>query len=146
MTNFRFRLEKVLAWRRTQVDLEEAKFQQRTLELREVENEQARVEAAGNRAETEVRGWSPLTGYDLETLAHYRKYVTSQEKQIALRLEEARQRLEAQQQAVFEARRRCQLLERLRDRRRAEWQAQAGKELEELAAESYLSSLARDSG
>ncbi len=146
MTNFRFRLEKVLAWRRTQVDLEEAKFQQRTLELREVENEQARIEAAGNRAETEVRGWSPLTGYDLETLAHYRKYVTSQEKQIAQRREEARQRLEAQQQAVFEARRRCQLLERLRDRRRAEWQAQAGKELEELAAESYLSSLARDYG
>ncbi len=145
MTNFRFRLEKVLALRRTQLELEEAKFEQRTSELRELENEQARIEAAGNRAEREVRGWSPLTGYDLETLAHYRKYVTSQEKQIAGRRDEARQRLAAQQQAMFEARRRCQLLERLRDRRRAEWQAQANKELEELAAESYLANLARNS-
>jgi flagellar export protein FliJ len=143
MTSFRFRLEKVLAWRRTQLELEEAKFQQRTREVQELERERARIEAAGIRAEVEVRGWSPLAGSDLAALANYRQYVAGQEKQMTLHREEAHQHAEAQQRAMIEARRRCQLLERLRERRLAEWRAEADKELEQLAAESYLAGRAR---
>jgi hypothetical protein len=39
---------------------------------------------------------------------------------------------------MLEARRRCRLLERLRERRWDEWKAAADRELEETAAESYL--------
>jgi hypothetical protein len=39
---------------------------------------------------------------------------------------------------MLEARRRLRLLERLKDRRMAEWRAARDKELEELASESYL--------
>jgi hypothetical protein len=143
MTTFRFRLEKVLAWRRTQLELEEAKFQQRTLEVRELEAQRERIAAAGTRTETEVCTWSPLAGSDLAALDSYRRYVSGQEKELALRTEEARQRAAAQQQAMFDARRRCQLLERLKQRRMEEWQSAANKELEDLAAESYLASLSR---
>jgi hypothetical protein len=143
MTGFRFRLEKVLAWRRTQLELEEAKFQQRTLEVKELEAERARLAAAGTRTEAEVCAWSPLAGSDLAALESYRRYVTGQEKQLAVRTEEARQRAAEQQKAMFEARRRCQLLERLKQRRMEEWQSAANKELEELAAESYLANLSR---
>lgn len=143
MTALRFRLEKVLAWRRTQLELEEAKFQQRTLEVRELEAERARIRAAGTRMETEVCAWSPLAGSDLGALDSYRRYVIGQEKQLALRTEEARDRAAAQQKSMLEARRRCELLERLKQRRREEWQSAAHKELEELAAESYLANLSR---
>jgi hypothetical protein len=143
MTAFRFRLEKVLALRRTQLEIEEAKFQQRTLEVRELEAERVRIAAAGTRTETEVCAWSPLTGSHLADLDSYRRYVTAQQKQLALRTEEARQRAATQQQAMFEARRRCHLLERLKQRRLEEWQSAANKELDELAAESYLANLSR---
>jgi hypothetical protein len=38
----------------------------------------------------------------------------------------------------LEARRRCRLLERLRERRWTEWQLARDRELEELASDSYL--------
>lgn len=143
MTPFRFRLEKVLQLRRKQFELEEAKYQQRTREAAELEAERSRMEAAGIGAETQVRAWSPVTGSDLAALANYRKYVAAQEQQIAVRHAEARKRAEEQQKAMQEARRRCQLLERLKERRLAEWQAAANKELEELASDSHLARLSR---
>jgi flagellar export protein FliJ len=143
MTAFHFRLEKVLQWRRNQSELEEARYQQRIRETAELEAARSRMEAAGIGAETQVRAWSPVTGSDLAALANYRKYVAAQGQQIALRYAEARQRAEAQQKAMLEARRRCQLLERLRERRLAEWQAAADKELEQIAAESHLARLGR---
>ena len=143
MTGFRFRLEKVLEWRRTELELEEAKLQQRMGELRELDSERARLEADGIRAEVEVRGWSPLSGADLEALANYRQYVAGREQQIAARRKEARARAEEQKNAVLEARRRCQLLERLKERRQAEWQAAADRELEQLAAELHLAACSR---
>jgi len=39
---------------------------------------------------------------------------------------------------VLEAQRRVRLLERLRERRFSEWEAELNRELEALAAESYL--------
>jgi hypothetical protein len=38
----------------------------------------------------------------------------------------------------MEARRRCRLLEKLKERRRAEWEKARDRELEELASESFL--------
>jgi flagellar export protein FliJ len=143
MTPFRFRLEKVLQLRRRQLELEEAKYQQRIREAAELDAERSRMEAAGIGAETQVRAWSPVTGSDLAALANYRKYIAVQEQQIAVRQAEARKQAEEQQKAMLEARRRCQLLERLKERRLAEWQVAADKELEQLAAESHLARLSR---
>ena len=138
MTRFQFRLERVLAWRRMQLEVEEAKHQQRIAELRQLESERSEMEAAGIRTEVEVRSWSPLAGCDLEALARFRRHLAGQEKQLARRSEEARQRAAAQQKALVEARRRCELLERLKQRRVAEWQAAADREAEQMASEFHL--------
>jgi hypothetical protein len=143
MTAFRFRLERVLEWRRTQLELEESKLQRQQRALMELDSERARIEAAGIRAEIEVRAWRPLAGSDLTTLAAFRQHVIGKEKQIGVRREEARRRLETQQAVLVEARRRCELLERMKQRRRTEWEAAADRELEDLAAESYLARLSR---
>ena len=39
---------------------------------------------------------------------------------------------------MLEARRHCRLLERLKERRLAEWKAACDHEMDELASESYL--------
>ncbi|HUI79698.1 MAG TPA: hypothetical protein VLY24_17350 [Bryobacteraceae bacterium] len=143
MTAFRFRLAKVLGLRRTQLDLEDAKLKRQIAQVAELDRARAELEAAAIRSETEVRNWSPLLGRELAALAHFHRHVQDREKEIAVRHQQAVEQLQAQQQVMMEARRRCRLLERLEQRQFAEWQAAGDRELEQLAAESYLSRLAR---
>ena len=63
----------------------------------------------------------------------------NQEAEIARRRVECASKLADQQKQMLEARRRCRLLERLKDRRLLEWTAARDHELEDIAAESYLS-------
>jgi hypothetical protein len=68
----------------------------------------------------------------------FRRSVRAKEKQIALRRAESAQAAEIQLKAMLEAQRRCRLLERLKERRLAEWRTASDRALEELATESYL--------
>ena len=146
MTPFRFRLEKVLAWRRTQLELEDAKLKRQIAAVAELDRVRADLEATAIRSEVEVRNWRPLAGQDLAALSSYHVHVRNREKDIAMRRQEALQKLAAQQQAMLEARRRCRLLERLEQRRLAEWRTAADREVEQLAAESYMAGLLRRRG
>jgi hypothetical protein len=143
MTQFHFHLEKVLAWRRTQLELEDAKLKRQIAAVAELDRARAELEATAIRCEVEVRDWRPLAGQDLAALANYQLHVQNREKDLATRRSEAVQKLASQQQAMLEARRRCRLLERLEQRRKAEWQAAVDREVEQLAAESYSSGLVR---
>ena len=138
MTTFRFALQKILDWRRMQLELEEAKFRQALEAVAAVDRARAEVEAAAVKAELEVRGWDKVAGRDLHALGDYRLHVHSQEQVLAVRRAECARHAAAQQAAMLEARRRCRLLERLRDRRLAQWKAEQARELDALASESYL--------
>jgi flagellar export protein FliJ len=143
MTSFRFPLQKVLDWRKTQLELEEARFQQQMAALAAIDCAYAEMEASGIRAEVEVRRWDPLAGRDLAALGHFRLRVQSREKQIALQRTECQRELAVRKSAMLEARRRCRLLERLKERRLAEWTSARDRELEEVASESFLARWAR---
>jgi hypothetical protein len=138
MTAFRFPLEKALEWRRIELDLEEARFKRQAAELAGLDRRRAEVEASGIRAETQVREWSPVEAGDLAALGRFRLHVKSEEAGILRQREESARALAVQQKAMLEARRRCRLLERLKERRLAEWKSAAEHEVEEIAAESYL--------
>ncbi len=90
-----------------------------------------------------MRQWKPVAGRDVTALGGYRLHVMAQEQEIAVSRAKHQTALEAQEAVMLEARRRCRLLERLRERRRAEWQAAGDREVEELASESYLAGWAR---
>jgi hypothetical protein len=138
MKAFHFPLEKALDWRRIQLELEEARYKQQIAALSGLDRQRAEVEASGIRAEIQVREWSPVVAGDLSALGNFRLYVKSQESEIARRRFQAAQKLAEQQKLMLEARRRCRLLERLKDRRLTEWTAGRDREVEEIAAESYL--------
>jgi len=143
MNSFRFPLQKVLDWRHTQLELEETRFKQQLAALAALDAEHAELEAAGIKAEIQVRDWRPLEGRDLTALGSFRLSVKQKEAQNDIRRQECRSHLEARQSAMLEARRRCRLLERLKDRRLAEWQSAHDRELEQLAAESFLAKWGR---
>lgn len=143
MTQFRFRLQKALDWRHAQLELEEARFKQQTAALDALDRRQAEWKAAGAGAEAQVRGWRPLAGGDLNALAHFRDHVRTRQVAIARQRHEAQKKLEERHRAMLKARQRYRLLERLKERRLVEWEAARDKELEEMAADSYLAGLAR---
>jgi hypothetical protein len=145
MTTFQFRLDRVLAWRRTQLELAEIEFRREAGALAELEHASADLEARSIRTEAEVRQWSSLAGSDLLALSGFRLHVGRRAKELAAQRTQQAGKLAEREQAMLEARRRCRLLERLRERRLAEWQAASGRELEQVASESYLARFARQS-
>jgi hypothetical protein len=138
MKAFQFPLAKALDWRRIQLELEEARYKQQLASLAGLDRQRAEVEASGIRAEIQVREWSPIAAGDLSALGNFRLYIKSQESEIARRRFEAAQKLAEQQKLMLEARRRWRLLDRLKDRRLAEWTTGRDREVEQIAAESYL--------
>jgi hypothetical protein len=143
MKAFQFPLEKALDWRRVQLELEEARYKQQAAALAGLDRQRAEVEASGIRAEIEVREWRPIAAGDLTALGSFRQYVKSRESEIARLRFEAAQKLAEQQKVMLEARRRCRLLERLKEHRLTEWTAERDREVEEIAAESYLACWSR---
>ena len=138
MTAFRFSLQKVLDWRRTELELAEARFKQQGAELAELDHQHAELEAAGIRTEIQVRQWRPVSGGDLAALGGFRLQIKRRERGLASRRAVCREELAKLENAMLEARRRLRLLERLKERRQVEWRAACDRELEEQAAVTYL--------
>jgi flagellar export protein FliJ len=143
MTTFRFRLQKVLDLRHTQLETEESRFKQQLAALAGLDSERAGWAAAGSKAENQVRDFNPLAGSDLTALGNFRLTVKQQQKEIDARRLECHKSLEAQQSVMLEARRRCRLLERLKEKRLAEWTSERDHELEQLASESFMAKWGR---
>ncbi len=138
MKPFRFRLEKVLEWRRLELEREEARFRQQTAALAAIDRNRAELEASGIRAESEVRQWRHVAGADLYALDAYRLEVRRGQARLAEKRRECEQQLADRQRALVEAQRRCRLLERLKERRLDEWKHELDHELQELGQESFL--------
>jgi flagellar biosynthesis chaperone FliJ len=138
MPTFRFPLEKVLEWRRTELEIAEIGFKRESAALAEIDRRRAECEASGIRAEVQVRAWSPVTGRDLEALGSFRLQVKAREAGIAAERAAQVKKLEAREAAMLEARRRARLLERLQERRAEEWRTAENRALETVAAETYL--------
>ena len=143
MTTFQFPLQKALDWRRTQLTLAEARVQQQLAALAAIDRARAELDAMGQRTEVEVRQFAPLEGGHLGALGTFRLAIRARRRDLAGKRAECQKELAVRQSGVVEARRRCRLLERLKERRWAEWHKAAERELDELAADSYLAQWAR---
>lgn len=138
MTVFRFRLERVLEWRRTERDVEDQRLRQIHAELERLQGEQARLQAARVTAEMEVLRAGPVEARELVALAAYRRRLEQDRQRVLEQSRECRARADAQRARCLEADRRCRLLEKLRARKLAEHLLAGDREQETAAAESYL--------
>jgi hypothetical protein len=118
--------------------MEEIKFKRESAALAEIDRRRAECEASGIKAEVQVRAWVPVTGRDLEALSSFRLQVKARKAEMAIERAAQVKKLEAQEAAMLEARRRSRLLERLRERRAVEWRAGENRALETTASETYL--------
>jgi len=143
MNGFRFRLAKVLEWRRTELSLAETRFRRQTAAVAALDQARAALDASAVHAEMLVRDASRIEGADLAALDAFRGHVARRRAALLASRAQAQRELNALQVAMLEARRRFRLLERLRDRRLAEWKEASDRELDQMASESHLAALAR---
>jgi flagellar export protein FliJ len=138
MTTFTFRLEKVLRWRQTQLELEQFTLGRLVAECARWDATLKKLEDGRRAAETSAHSCGPVGGGYLAALAAYQKHI-QHEKQICVeRLRECAHKVEQQRARLLKARREFRLLEKLRQLRRAEWEIAVDREFEALAAEAYL--------
>ena len=138
MKRFVFRLESVLRWRRSLFGQEHNRLRALVAERDAILLRLKELEELRQRAEQALLEAPAVTGSELAALEAYRRRLNLERARKQQELADCEPRIEAQRQRVLEAQRRVRLLERLRERRFSEWEAELNRELEALAAESYL--------
>lgn len=144
MKRFVFRLESVLRWRRSQFELEQNRLRELAAERDRIRLRLRELDEHRRRQESELLVAGTLSGADLSALEAWRLRQRAEREGCERALAEAERRIGEQRERVLEARRRLRLLEKLRERRYAEWRADADREIEAMAAECYLTRWGRD--
>ncbi len=120
MNTFRFKLQKVLDWRRTQLDLEEARFKQQLAARR---GAGPRTRRTGGRRHPRGGPGAPVEAGGGPRCDRTRRLPPARQGagtgDLPSRRAKSQTALDAQEAAMLEARRRCRLLERLKERRRS---------------------------
>lgn len=138
MKRFHFPLDRVRRWRQEQAGLEELKLQRWYAQLSALSEERARAESERAVNERNVLGQRSVEARELQALEAYRLRVRAAIGGIERRRAEVTAEIEKQRLRLMEARRRAELLERLKSRMFDDWQAAADHEEETVAGELYL--------
>ena len=138
MKTFRFPLQKALELRQRQLEMAEAAFRKRVEALAAVDRMAMELKSSERREGSAVYASRPLLGDSLAALNNYHRHVLAEERALAQRRVECAARVAEAQNELLEARRRTRLLEKLREKRVEEWKTAGARELEEVAADSYL--------
>jgi hypothetical protein len=138
MKGFRFRLERVLSWRGTQLTLAEAKAEQLKGTLRATDTAMAELAERRTAAQGTVGRASTVSGAELDVFERSRVWTIREEKRLTVRKLELQRSIEEQNRCVAEARRGVKLVERLKERKRLIWRGEADREIDELAGESAI--------
>ncbi|HXN45684.1 MAG TPA: hypothetical protein VN893_03530 [Bryobacteraceae bacterium] len=145
MHRFQFRLGSVLGWRAVELELEEGRLEQLFTELRHRDAEALALQVRG-RESAQLIAAKTLDGQQLAALSYHRHYLEREAARLAAQRADCSKRIAAQQQRVVEAERKVRLLERLKQRRLAEWTFEFNREMEALASETFLAKWAREKG
>jgi flagellar export protein FliJ len=139
MRSFRFSLERVLSWRGTELEREEAQLAARLAERNRLDTVRIQILAARERAGRELVTAGRVDGSDLAALAGYRASLDKDRAANEQHRTESAKGIEAQRERVTAAHRRFRLLEKLKARRLQEWHSAWNREMENFASEAFLS-------
>lgn len=138
MQAFRFRLERILGWRRKEFEAEEARLGSLVSALQQLETAQREILTAWDRAGRELLAGGIVYGTDLAALSSFRARLERDLEANARARREAAEQIADQQARVVDAHRRVRLLEKLRHRKLEQWSAAWNRELESFAGEAFL--------
>ena len=138
MKRFEFTLELIRQYREEQLAIEKIRLERLSAEKSLIEQSRALLEREAAESAAIVSRASSVDAIELQAVDAFRRHAIAQRIVFAKRLAGCDRRIEAQQRQLLEARRRCELLARLKDRKLKAWNEEFARELELQAGESYL--------
>lgn len=149
MKRFEFRLGRVLDFRREQAELERSRLESLLAQVLRIDQETNSLQSEAADARDQVARSASVSGEELSALSAFERHIRNRTTLLDQVRQETQLQVRRQQAIVVEAERKVKLLLKLRQRKLTSWTLEEQKELEVLAAESYLSRLAaagRDGG
>ena len=140
---FRFRLARVLEWYDRQYQMEANRLRQCAERAAGAHQELVRHRESRVASENQLLQLESLHGNDFRARELYRKRSLLEESRLIRICRDADKDLEMQRSAALSGQRRVLLVEKLRDRKRDEFNYLASRDLEQAAADSWLAGFAR---
>lgn len=135
---FRFRLERVLEWERKNLDREKRLTAECHRLVTEVRDAIARLHAEHLMIEREWLEKKTIPGSDAASLGRYRLGVRKAERTLLTEQEHRDRNLHQQTAKMLQVQQKLRVLENLRGRKLGEYTYLVDREMEQVAAESYL--------
>jgi flagellar export protein FliJ len=143
MKAFRFPLQRVLEYRELQMRTEEEKLSTVQNQLAEVLHRENALTAAQLNAEMNLLGQSLVEATEFRALSAFQLRIRSEKISLLAARKNLETQIAEQRKRLLKVRKDCKILENLKDRRKKAWTYLSDREIENTAAESYISSWAR---
>jgi len=143
MERFKFPLSRVLEWYQNDLHLVESRLADCQAALSGTQHKLAEVRLLRDVTEKALIGSSSIDARDLRALEQFRRRSMNNESQLAAECHMAQNKIEAQVNAVKLAQWKVRLLEKLKERRLVEYTYEVDRELEQLAADTYLAKFSK---
>jgi len=143
MKAFRFPLQRVLEYRELQMRTEEEKLSTVQNQLEEVLHRENALTAAQLNAEMNLLGQSLVEATEFRALSAFQLRIRSEKISLLAARKNLETQIAEQRKRLLKVRKDCKILENLKDRRKKAWTYLSDREIENTAAESYISSWAR---
>jgi flagellar biosynthesis chaperone FliJ len=140
---FSFRLARVLEWHERKYRIEEARLTRSMEAAAALRRELAQQLELRQMREAEFSSLDALTSADFVAREAWRTQAAVEQEKFTKNILAAEQEVDAQRVIVLGARRKLKLIEKLRDRKKADFDYETSKDLEETAADTWLAGFAR---
>jgi flagellar FliJ protein len=135
MKAFSFSLEQVMRWRMTTLKTEKVRLEGIRFHLEQARIERLKLSQSLSDAKQSIGSQGLLTGADLRNIDAYTGRLGKQVELAGQKMSSLSEAIAKQLLVVSGADRNVRLLERLRERRLAEWQTEVNKESEEQSSD-----------
>lgn len=138
MKAFRFSLDRILHWRETQFEQERAVGERLVRQRLELDASAVRLTEARTTEEHALATAPEMESSPLLSMSGFQLRIEREKAALGAQRAALDRAIANQLAKTMEARRRVRLLERLRDKRKAEWTAESQAEQERFASETWL--------
>jgi flagellar export protein FliJ len=143
MKTFHFPLQRVLEYRELQMRTEEEKLSTIQNQLAQVLHRENALTAAQLNAEMNLLGRAVVDASEFRALSAFQLRIRSEKVSLLTARNNLETQIAGQRKRLLKARKDCKVLENLKERRKKAWTYLSDREIENTAAESYISNWAR---
>jgi len=140
---FHFPLQRVLEYRELQMRTEEEKLSTIQNQLAEVLHRENALTAAQLNAEMNLLGRAVVDAGEFRALSAFQLRIRSEKVSLLAARKNLEVQVAEQRKRLLKARKNCKILENLKEKRKKTWTYLSDREIENTAAESYISNWAR---